>query len=58
VTAWEVLALGGEEAGEEAAGREVADPWMGIVDTTRIRTELGYRPIYPTVYTARDAGAM
>ena len=58
VTAWEVLALGGEAVDEEAAGRQVADPWMGIVDTTRIRAELGHRPIYPTVYTARDAGVL
>lgn len=58
VTAWEVLALGGETADEDAAGRTLADPWLGIVDTTRIRAELGYRPVYPTVYTALDAGAM
>jgi nucleoside-diphosphate-sugar epimerase len=58
VTAWEVLTLGGEAVDEEAAGRPLADPWMGIVDTTRIRAELGYRPTYPTVYAARDAGAM
>jgi nucleoside-diphosphate-sugar epimerase len=58
VTAWEVLTLGGELVDPEAAGRELPDPWAGIVDTTRIRAELGYRPIYPTVYTAREAGAM
>jgi nucleoside-diphosphate-sugar epimerase len=58
VTAWELLALAGDAVEEEAAGRALADPWMGIVDTARIRAELGYRPIYPTVYTARDAGAM
>jgi nucleoside-diphosphate-sugar epimerase len=58
VTAWELLTLAGDAIGEEAAGRALADPWMGIVDTTRIRAELGYRPTYPTVYTARDAGAM
>jgi nucleoside-diphosphate-sugar epimerase len=58
VTAWEVLALGGETADEEAAGRALADPWAGIVDTARIRSELGFRPTYPTVYTARDAAAM
>jgi nucleoside-diphosphate-sugar epimerase len=58
VTAWELLTIGGELVGGEAAERELADPWMGIVDTARIRAELGYRPIYPTVYTARDAGAL
>jgi uncharacterized protein YbjT (DUF2867 family) len=24
----------------------------------RIRTELGFRPVYPSVHTARDAGAL
>jgi nucleoside-diphosphate-sugar epimerase len=61
VTAWELLALGGageEPVDAEAGARELADPWAGIVDTARIQAELGYRPIFPTVYTARDAGAL
>ncbi|OAS19332.1 NAD-dependent epimerase/dehydratase family protein [Paenibacillus oryzisoli] len=33
-------------------------PWDMIVDTTRIRDELNYRPIYPSFYTARDAGVL
>ncbi len=37
---------------------EVADPWEGIVDTTKIKTELGFRPIYPSVYSAEQAGAL
>ena len=28
------------------------------VDTATARRELGWRPIYPSVYTARDAGAL
>jgi len=35
-----------------------ADPWHAIVDTTRIRRELGYRPWYPSVWSARDVGAL
>jgi hypothetical protein len=35
-----------------------ADPWHGIVDTTRIRLELGFRPYHPSVWSARDAGAL
>jgi nucleoside-diphosphate-sugar epimerase len=58
VTAYELLALCGEQVPAEAAGRTLEDPWSGIVDTARIRAELGYRPIYPTLYTARDAGAL
>lgn len=34
------------------------DPWDMVVDTTRIREELNYRPIYPSFYAARDAGAI
>ncbi|GIP25659.1 hypothetical protein J23TS9_07890 [Paenibacillus sp. J23TS9] len=34
------------------------NPWDMIVDTTRIRNELNYRPIFPSFYTARDAGAL
>ena len=35
-----------------------ADLWHGVVDTTRIRQELGFRPWYPSVWSARDAGAL
>jgi dihydroflavonol-4-reductase len=35
-----------------------ADLWHAIVDTTRIRRELGFRPWYPSVWSARDAGAL
>ncbi|MGG3573380.1 NAD(P)-dependent oxidoreductase [Bacillus gobiensis] len=34
------------------------NPWDMIVDTTRIRDELNYRPIFPSFYTAREAGAL
>ncbi|MEV0633739.1 NAD-dependent epimerase/dehydratase family protein [Streptomyces sp. NPDC050619] len=34
------------------------DPWLGIASTARIRRELGYRPLYPSVWTARDAGVL
>ncbi|MEN3307297.1 MAG: hypothetical protein V7603_3499 [Micromonosporaceae bacterium] len=51
VTAWELLALAGEEPDPGAATRTLADPWAGIVDTRRIRGELGFRPHHPTVYT-------
>jgi nucleoside-diphosphate-sugar epimerase len=58
VTAWELLALNGEQPDDDAATRPLEDPWEGIFDTTRLRTLLGVRPIYPTVYAARDAGAL
>jgi nucleoside-diphosphate-sugar epimerase len=58
VSAAELHALNGEQIAPDAAERPLDDAWSGIVDTTRIRTELGFRPIYPSVYTARDAGAL
>jgi nucleoside-diphosphate-sugar epimerase len=54
----EVLELNGESVSADAASRRLDDPWEGIVDTTRARAELGIRPVYPSVYTARDAGAL
>jgi nucleoside-diphosphate-sugar epimerase len=58
VTAAELHDLNGEALTEDAATRPLDDPWMGIVDTTAARTMLGFRPIFPTVYTAKAAGAL
>jgi nucleoside-diphosphate-sugar epimerase len=56
VTAVELHVLNGVPFPDRSAGE--ADPWHGIVDTTRIRRELGFRPYYPSVWSARDAGAL
>jgi nucleoside-diphosphate-sugar epimerase len=56
VTAVELHALNGVPFPDRPAGE--ADLWHGIVDTTRIRRELGFRPWYPSVWSARDAGAL
>jgi nucleoside-diphosphate-sugar epimerase len=53
----ELLQLHNTEVSPEALQKEY-DPWDMIVDTTRIREELQYRPIYPSFYSARDAGAL
>lgn len=58
VTAAELHDLNGEPLPDDAASRPLGDPWAGIVDTTAARTTLGFRPIYPTVYTAKAAGAL
>lgn len=57
VTAAELHRLYGRCADKEAADRPLDDPWAGIVDTTAIRADLGFRPVFPTIYTAWDAGA-
>jgi nucleoside-diphosphate-sugar epimerase len=56
VTAYELHQLNGQAM----PANEVtdADMWHGIVETARIRTELGYRPLYPSVWSARAAGAL
>ena len=56
VTAVELHALNGAPFPDRPQGD--ADLWHGIVDTTRIRSELGFRPWYPSVWSARDAGAL
>jgi nucleoside-diphosphate-sugar epimerase len=58
VSTVEVLALNDEPVAPEAARRPLDDPWEGIVHTAKARAELGLRPVYPSVYTARDAGAL
>lgn len=58
MTAYELLAFNGEDLSEGAGERVLEDPWQGIPDVTRIRVELGYRPVYPSVYAARDVGAL
>ena len=58
VTALELHRLNGEPVAEDAANRVLDDPWEGIVDTTVARTTLGFRPMFPTVYAAKDAGAL
>jgi nucleoside-diphosphate-sugar epimerase len=55
LTAWELCALAGQPVPE---GDGPVDPWEGLVDTRRIRDELGYRPAVPTVYAAHAAGAL
>ncbi len=58
VTAAEILRLNGLAVPEEQLPREVDDPWEGIVDTTRLREELGFRPLYPSVWAAQAAHAL
>lgn len=58
VSSVELFWLNGLQPPAEAADRPVGDPWEGIVSTARIRDDLGFRPIHPSVWTARDAGAL
>jgi nucleoside-diphosphate-sugar epimerase len=58
VTYTEILRYLGEPLTEEVAAGAGDDPWFGVVDNRKARRRLGYRPFYPTMYQAIDAGAM
>lgn len=58
VTAYELMELNGETLPDGAADRPLDHPWESIADTAKIRRVLGYRPIHPTVASAREAGAL
>ncbi|POX53226.1 NAD(P)-dependent oxidoreductase [Streptomyces sp. Ru72] len=58
VTAVDLHQLNGVEVPAELHARTDPDPWFGIMSTERIRRDLGFRPHYPTVWAARDAGAL
>ncbi|MEV5876172.1 NAD-dependent epimerase/dehydratase family protein [Streptomyces sp. NPDC052101] len=58
VTAVELYRLGGAEPPAELHTRTDPDPWLAIMSTEKIRRDLGFRPVYPTVWAARDAGAL
>ncbi|MFR9799608.1 NAD-dependent epimerase/dehydratase family protein [Streptomyces sp. MS06] len=58
VTAVELYALNGAEVPAELYGRTDPDPWFGVMSAERIRRDLGFRPHFPTVWAARDAGAL
>jgi nucleoside-diphosphate-sugar epimerase len=57
-TTAELLQLQGEPIAPDAAARPLADPWEGIVDTTRIKADLDFRPIYPSLRAAVVAGRL
>jgi len=58
VTAVDLHQLNGVDIPPALYERTDPDPWLGIVSTARIRRELGFRPLYPSVWTAQDAGAL
>lgn len=57
-SAHDLLAFAGERPADSALTRPLEDPWFGVLDSERIRVELGYRPIYPSILAAREAGAL
>ncbi|MQY12521.1 hypothetical protein SRB5_26560 [Streptomyces sp. RB5] len=58
VTTWELYEVLGAGTPPTGSDEPVTDPWEGVASNRRARAELGYRPLYPTMWTARDAGAL
>jgi nucleoside-diphosphate-sugar epimerase len=58
VTLSEVLRLAGRPVPAELADQPLDDPWFGVVDTLKARRYLGFRPFYPTLRQAMDAGTL
>jgi hypothetical protein len=54
VTSAEILRFLNQPVAQEAEALPLDDPWEGIVDTARIRNELGFRPSYPSFQTPRE----
>ncbi|AXK35056.1 NAD(P)-dependent oxidoreductase [Streptomyces armeniacus] len=57
VTTADLFQFHGLPVPPEAYGKDT-DAWAGVMSTTRIRHELGYRPMVPSVWTARDMGVL
>lgn len=65
MTLYEIYELHNLRPPEPAGSANQADslpadpsPWQHAVSTARIRRELGFRPFYPTVTSAAEAGAL
>ncbi|WP_262700985.1 MULTISPECIES: NAD-dependent epimerase/dehydratase family protein [Streptomyces] len=57
-TTVELYRISGVPLPEGLTERTDADPWFGITSNLRLRDELGWRPLYPSMWTARDAGVL
>ncbi|MEU8484523.1 MULTISPECIES: NAD(P)-dependent oxidoreductase [unclassified Streptomyces] len=58
ITTVDLYQLNGVPVPQEAYDKVDTDPWSGVMSTGRIRRELGFRPFFPSVWTALDAGAL
>jgi nucleoside-diphosphate-sugar epimerase len=57
-TAVELHQINGVPIPEGMGERTDDDPWFGITSNARLRAYLGWRPLYPSMWTARDAGVL
>ncbi|MEX1028853.1 MAG: NAD(P)-dependent oxidoreductase [Paenibacillaceae bacterium] len=58
IEAAEIMKLFGESIADDAASRALDPAWQQYVDVTKIRRELGFQAIYPTLRDADTARAL
>ena len=54
----ELMQLHGEPSPEDAMSREMDVAWQQILDTAKIRNELGFKAMYPALRHACSAGVL
>ncbi|MFC0333782.1 NAD-dependent epimerase/dehydratase family protein [Paenibacillus sepulcri] len=54
----DIIALLGKKLDEGAYERTLERPWEHIVDVSRIQSELGYMPVFPSLAKAAEAGVL
>jgi nucleoside-diphosphate-sugar epimerase len=58
IAAGDIMKLHGEPVQEGAAERALDPAWMQLVDTGKIKRELGFAPMYPSLRAAAAASAL
>jgi nucleoside-diphosphate-sugar epimerase len=58
VTAAEIMQILDENYTEEASSRAIDPAWQQIVKTQKIRKNLGFKPLYPSLHDAVKAGVL
>ncbi|MFC0396365.1 hypothetical protein [Paenibacillus mendelii] len=58
VTAAEIMKIYNEPITEDFESRPIDPSWLQLLDTQKIREQLGFKPIYPALRNVVDAGAL
>lgn len=57
-SAGEIMKLYDEPIAEDAASRPIDPAWHQLVDTAKIREQMGYQPIYPSLQSVIEADTL
>jgi nucleoside-diphosphate-sugar epimerase len=58
MTAYDIALLNGNSDAFSDSKAVLKNPWEGILDTSKIRRDTGFRPLVPSYYVARDMGIL